>query len=302
MSSSKALSAKDMNGLKVTNLGAPTAASNDAARKVDVETAETNAKSRANHTGTQVASTISDFDSAVRTSRLDQMAAPTGSVNLNTQKIISLLDPSSAQDAATKNYVDTQVAGLVSGQTLKGAVRVASTANVTVSAPGTTIDGVTMTNGDLVLLTGQTTGTENGPYVFNGAAAAMTRATNWDLSAEAVLGSYWVVREGSKADSFALLTNDTTVTIGTSTPAFTFISVAGAAIARYVTTSPVVSAGATWTVTHNLNSRDVHAVVRRSASPYDFVDVYIEATSTTVVSVIPDIAMASGEYTVIVKY
>jgi len=302
MSSSKALSSKDMNGLKVTNLGAPTAASNDAARKVDVETAQTNAQSRANHTGTQVAATISDFDSAVRTSRLDQMAAPTGSVNLNSQKIISLADPGAAQDAATKNYVDTQVAGLVSGQTLKGAVRVASTANVTVSAPGTTVDGVTMSNGDIVLLTGQTTGTENGPYVFNGSAAAMTRATNWDLSAEAVLGSYWVVREGSKADSFALLTNDTAITIGTSTPAFTFISVAGAAIGRYSTTSPVVSAGATWTVTHNLNSRDVHAVVRRSASPYDFVDVYIEAPTTNTLSVIPDIAMASGEYTVIVKY
>jgi len=302
MSSSKALSAKDMNGLKITNLGAPTAASNDAARKTDVETAETNAKSRANHTGTQTASTISDFDAAVRTSRLDQMAAPTGSVNLNSQKIISLTDPGAAQDAATKNYVDTQVAGLVSGQTLKGAVRVAATANVTISSPGATIDGVTMSNGDIVLLTAQTTGTENGPYVYNGAASAMTRATNWDTNGEAVLGSYWVVREGVKADSFALLTNDTAITIGTSTPAFTFISVAGAAIGRYSTTSPAVSAGATWTVTHNLNSRDVHVDVRRTASPYDFVDVYIEATTANTASVIPDIAMASGEYTAIVKY
>ncbi len=41
---------------------------------------------RTNHTGTQTASTISDFDTQVRTSRLDQMAAPTGSVSLNSQK------------------------------------------------------------------------------------------------------------------------------------------------------------------------------------------------------------------------
>jgi hypothetical protein len=70
---------------------------------------------RANHTGTQTASTVSDFDTQVRTSRLDQMAAPTGSVSLNSQKITSLLDPTSAQDASTKAYVDAQVNALVDG-------------------------------------------------------------------------------------------------------------------------------------------------------------------------------------------
>jgi hypothetical protein len=70
---------------------------------------------RANHTGTQTASTVSDFDTQVRTSRLDQMAAPTGSISLNSQKITSLLDPTSAQDASTKAYVDAQVNALVDG-------------------------------------------------------------------------------------------------------------------------------------------------------------------------------------------
>jgi hypothetical protein len=68
---------------------------------------------RANHTGTQAASTISDFDTQVRTSRLDQMAAPTGSVSANSQKITSLGTPTSNADAATKLYVDTKVADLV---------------------------------------------------------------------------------------------------------------------------------------------------------------------------------------------
>jgi hypothetical protein len=68
---------------------------------------------RANHTGTQAASTISDFDTQVRTSRLDQMAAPTGSVSVNSQKITSLGTPTSNADAATKLYVDTKVADLV---------------------------------------------------------------------------------------------------------------------------------------------------------------------------------------------
>jgi hypothetical protein len=68
---------------------------------------------RANHTGTQLAATVSDFDTQVRTSRLDQMAAPTGSVSVNSQKITSLATPTSNADAATKLYVDTKVADLV---------------------------------------------------------------------------------------------------------------------------------------------------------------------------------------------
>jgi len=64
---------------------------------------------------TLTASKISDFDTQVRTSRLDQMAAPTASVSLNSQKITSLADPTSASDASTKGYVDTKVSDLVNG-------------------------------------------------------------------------------------------------------------------------------------------------------------------------------------------
>jgi hypothetical protein len=63
---------------------------------------------RANHTGTQTASTISDFDTQVRTNRLDQMAAPTAAVALNAQKITGVADPTNAQDAVTLNYITTQ--------------------------------------------------------------------------------------------------------------------------------------------------------------------------------------------------
>ena len=69
---------------------------------------------RANHTGTQAASTISDFDTQVRTNRLDQMAVPTAAVALNAQKITGLADPTSAQDAVTLNYITTQK-GAVNG-------------------------------------------------------------------------------------------------------------------------------------------------------------------------------------------
>ena len=70
---------------------------------------------RANHTGTQTASTISDFDTQVRTNRLDQMAAPTGSVSLNSQKITNLATPTDNTDASTKAYVDTSISNLIDG-------------------------------------------------------------------------------------------------------------------------------------------------------------------------------------------
>ena len=68
---------------------------------------------RANHTGTQLASTVSDFDTQVRTSRLDQMAVPTATVSVNSQKITNLDTPTASADAANKGYVDTQITNLI---------------------------------------------------------------------------------------------------------------------------------------------------------------------------------------------
>lgn len=69
--------------------------------------------SRANHTGTQTASTISDLATTVKAYRLDEFAVPTSAVAFNAQKLTNLADPVDAQDAATKAYVQAQVAALV---------------------------------------------------------------------------------------------------------------------------------------------------------------------------------------------
>jgi len=299
MTARKAGSHKDMNGLKVTNLGAPTNGSNDAARKIDVEAAYTAAISRANQTGTQLASTISDFDTQVRTSRLDQLAAPTGSVGLGSQKIIDLLDPDAAQDAATKAYVDNQLAAVASGQTLKGTVRAASTANVNTAAAPAAIDGITPTNGDVFLLAGQSTGTQNGPWVWNGAGSAMTRAGNWDTAGEAVVGSYWIVLEGTKADTFALLTNDV-FTLGSTTATFAYVGMVTGVSAP---AEQDLGNGAltTFTVTHNLGTRAVNVVVYRNSSPWDEIDVYVERPDINSVAIKPDAVWATNEFHVVVS-
>ena len=68
---------------------------------------------RANHTGTQAASTITDLASTVKAYRLDEFATPNTSVALGLNKLTGVSDPTLAQDAATKAYVDTKVADLV---------------------------------------------------------------------------------------------------------------------------------------------------------------------------------------------
>lgn len=73
-----------------------------------------------------------------------------------------------------------QVRALFEGNNWKDSVRAASTANVTISGPGASIDGVTLANGDRILLKNQTTVSQNGIYIFNGAAAAATRALDAD--------------------------------------------------------------------------------------------------------------------------
>jgi hypothetical protein len=153
---------------------------------------------------------------------LDTIQPPAANLNLNNRRITSLLDPQSAQDAATKNYVDSVAQGL----DVKASVRVLSAANVTVSNPGiTAIDGVTLNNGDRVLLVGQTTASENGIYQWNGSAVAMTRTTDADTSAQVTAGLFtWVTEGTTYTDSGWILTTKNPITLGTTNLAFSQFS------------------------------------------------------------------------------
>ena len=133
-----------------------------------------------------------------------------------------------ANSLVSKEYVDAVKVGL----DFKDSVRVASTANVTVSGPGTAIDGVTLSSGDRVLLKNQSSGSENGIYIFNGSGSAMTRATDADSSTEVTAGMFVFVEEGTvNADNGFVLTTDGSITVGSTALTFTQFSGAGQIVA-----------------------------------------------------------------------
>lgn len=113
-------------------------------------------------------------------------------LDLANQQIKNLADGSAATDAATVQQLQAYVRGL----NWKASARVVSTANITLTAPGATINGVTMVIGDRFLAKDQTTGSENGIYVWNGAAAAATRGQDAD-SAQELTGAAIYVTEGT---------------------------------------------------------------------------------------------------------
>jgi hypothetical protein len=138
-------------------------------------------------------------------------------VDMGNSRIVNLADPMTPFDAATKNYVDNVQSGLI----VKEPARVMAPGNVTISAPGASIDSVALVAGDRVLLTQQTDPTQNGIYVWNGAASAMTRASDANSSATLKSGTYVFVDEGTaNGDSAWVLSTDGTIVVGTTSQAW----------------------------------------------------------------------------------
>ena len=167
------------------------------------------------------ASKVSDFDSTVQANRLDEMANPTASVDLNSQKITNLATPTAASDAATKGYVDAAQQGL----DVKDSVKAATTANITLSGTQT-VDGVALSVGDRVLVKNQTTGSENGIYVV--ASSGWSRAADADADSEVTAGLFTFVEEGTvNGDAGFSLTTNGSITVGTTALSFSQFSGAG---------------------------------------------------------------------------
>lgn len=102
----------------------------------------------------------------------------------------------------------------------KQPVRAASTGNVTVASPGATIDGVSMAVQDRVLLKDQSTASQNGIYVWLGAAVAMTRAADFTSGTMALGGTVFVSEGTVNADRIYKCTTNATITIGSTSLVF----------------------------------------------------------------------------------
>src|SRR4051812_20697237 len=98
-------------------------------------------------------------------------------IDLSGQRATNAADPNLATDLVTKQYADALVRGL----SWKDEVVAASTGVVTLTAPGPTLDGITLAVNDRILLKDQGgTNVDNGIYVWTGAAVPLTRATDAD--------------------------------------------------------------------------------------------------------------------------
>ncbi len=170
--------------------------------------------------GVVVALAINDGTRAMPgNATLNQIPAPTADVSLNSKKITNLADPVNATDAANKQYVDNVVQGIEAKQS----VRVATTANITLSGTQT-IDGIALASGDRVLVKDQTTAAQNGIYVV--ASGAWARATDSDTWSELVSAFVWVESGTQNGDTGWLCTVDPGGTLGTT--AVTWVQFSGA--------------------------------------------------------------------------
>lgn len=251
-------------------------------------------------------------------------------IDANGQRITSVGSPSAGTDAANKDYVDAGIRGL----SWKEEVVAASTGNVSLTAPGTTLDGVTLAANDRILLKDQTAPAENGIHVWTASGAALTRALDADSGPELSGATVTVQRGTVNADRVYRVTADDPLTVGTT--AITLAQVGGAAAAKAagngltedgtsynvgagngisvtadaVAVDPAVvvrkvaanNVAATSTdVTHNFGHRDVQVQVFSTASPWqqEYPDVSLPDLNTVRVTFAS--APAAGAYRIVVQ-
>lgn len=285
---------------------------------------------------------------------LSALAVPTADVSFATYKITNLGAPSASTDAATKGYVDSVAEGLH----IHASVVAATTANLTAnydngtSGVGATltnsgaqaalvIDGVTLSVSDRVLVKNQTSGLQNGIYTVTNTGSissnwVLTRATDFDTSAEIQGGDFTFVTGGTTYDNTGWVQTATSVTVGTTAivwqqfsgagtyTASNGVQLVGSNFSGVVVASGGLSVGASgfeldttiavrkyaanvgdgtntsYTISHNLGTRDVIVSIYDNSSPYAEVICDVQHTSTTAITLLFSVAPTSNQYRVVV--
>lgn len=147
-------------------------------------------------------------------------------MKLDTSDILQFLShPRISSSASNDNDVLTlkDLNQELEGLKPKEACRVATTANITLSAPQT-IDGISAIAGDRVLVKDQTLPAENGIYVV--AAGAWTRSEDMDATSPVneVNGAYTFVQEGTDNEGKGFVQQGTVTTIGSDAINFVYFN------------------------------------------------------------------------------
>lgn len=243
------------------------------------------------------------------------------------RRITNLPDGVGLQEPATVAQLNAAVEGIA----WKDSVRVSTQANVSLASPGATVDGITMTANDRVLVRAQTTASENGIYIWNGAATLMTRAPDASTSNE-LEQAVVTVEEGTNAgasyrqtlvnfslgsgsvawtsfgssagaastSSSGLVQIATQAEVNTGTETLKVVTpetLAASVLASKKYTGTMGDGSATSiTITHNLGTRALDIEVYRNSGNYDTVLVETQRPTINTVTFVFDTAPAAAAF------
>ena len=253
-------------------------------------------------------------------------------IDMNSTAIENLAAPTNANDAARKVDIDSAIEGTA----WKDACVVGTQGNLNLASPGTSIDGITMAQGDRVLVKAQTAGEENGIYVYDTDTTAMVRSDDCSTSDE-LEQAVTTVEEGTDAGSsfrqttvnFVLETGTVTWTaFGTAVPSASPTTEgkielatqaevdAGTDTLRAVTPDTLANysglvekhealigdnAATQIDVTHNHGTRDVVVQVYRNSTPWDNVICDISRPDTNTVRLNFAVAPTTDQFRVVIR-
>lgn len=268
---------------------------------------------------------------------LSALATPLADVPFGTYKITGLGNPTADQDAATKYYVDQAIQGL----TWKQAANLFAASNIALTGTTNTlvIDGhpalTSAESGYRVVVTAQSTDADNGIYVYNdnGSTYTMTRATDANPYTELIgatifvtegtlyqstswsqqnhyltsfAGQDWVQISGpgtyTAGNGIDITSNSISVNAGTGLgfDAGALVIDKGIVVTKYAASVGDAS-NTSFTLTHNLGTRDIQVTVYDNASPYAEVVCDVQHTTTNTATVLFSVAPTSNQYRVVIQ-
>lgn len=235
---------------------------------------------------------------------LNDVGAPTASFSMNSQKITSLLDPTSAQDAATKAYVDAAAVGIDFKPSVKAATTAAlptntysngtgglgATLTATSNAALAAQDGVSLSVGDRLLVKNEATAANNGIYTVTqvGSGAApyiLTRATDSDTASEISSGNLTYVEQGTvNGGQQWIISTTSAITVGTTSITWTQFSGASATTAGggLTATGNVFAVGAGTGIVVNTDSVTVDRSTNGATVPFKYIATIGDGSSTSI--------------------